>query len=63
MKTTAATITTAQITALAAEAAAAGDTAMMRVCNRAIWGKTAASRARACGVCARAINAARAMAD
>lgn len=59
----ASTITAAQITALATEAAAAGDTAMMRVCNRAIWGKTAASRKRACGVCARAIRAAAAMAD
>ena len=61
--TTAINITAAQITALAAEAAAAGDTAMMRVCNRAIWGKTAASRQRACAACAKAINAARAMAD
>lgn len=63
MKITAATVTAAQIKALAAEAASVGDTAMARACHRAIWGKSAASRQRACAACAKAINAARAMAD
>lgn len=47
------TITNAQIAALRTEAAAAGDTAMVAVCTRALAGS-----ARARAVCARAIRAA-----
>jgi len=49
------TITNAQIAALATEAAAAGDTATVRACERALAGS-----ARARAVCARIIRAARA---
>ncbi len=51
-------VTTDMIAALRAEAAAAGDTATVRACDRALAGS-----ARARAVCAKAINAARAMAD
>ena len=51
-------ITTAQIRALATEAAAAGDTAMVRTCERALAGS-----ARAMATVRRVIRAAAAMAD
>lgn len=51
-------ITTAQIAALATEAAAAGDDAMYRACERAMSGS-----ARAMRIVVRAIRAAAAMAD
>lgn len=52
------TVTTAQIAALRTEAAAAGDTAMVRTCERALAGS-----ARAMATIRRAIRAADAMAD
>jgi hypothetical protein len=52
------TITNAQIRALRNEAAAAGDSAMVRTCDRAIAGS-----ARAMTTVRRAIRAAAAMAD
>lgn len=56
-KLTAHTITDAQIRLLRAEAGVAGDTAMVRTCDRALARRGGRDR----GECARAINDARAM--